>query len=158
MRRFVDGVDRGQATLFPGVPWGLYRQGHPVRVVDAFVDSLNLSRLGFEGVTPEATGRPSYQPSVLLKHYVYGYLNRVQSSRRLEREALRKGGHRGSCQNALQQTTDDYSIISSAVICIINGTVRPSTLAVLRLITNSNLEDCITGKSAGFSPLRIRPV
>ena len=74
MRRFVDGVDRGQATLFPGVPWGLYRRGHPVRVVDAFVDSLNLSRLGFEGVTPEATGRPSYQPSVLLKHYVYGYL------------------------------------------------------------------------------------
>jgi transposase len=64
-------------------------ESNPVRVVDAFVDALNLAELGFEGVEPAATGRPSYHPSVLLKLYIYGYLNRVQSSRRLEREAGR---------------------------------------------------------------------
>ncbi len=64
-------------------------RNNPVRVVDAFVDKLDLSRLGFDGVAPEATGRPSYHPAVLLKLYIYGYLNRVQSSRRLEREAWR---------------------------------------------------------------------
>ena len=58
-------------------------------MIDAFVDKLELSGLGFDGVTPEATGRPSYHPAVLLKLYIYGYLNRVRSSRRLEREALR---------------------------------------------------------------------
>ena len=62
---------------------------NPVRVIDAFVDKLDLSRVGFDGVAPEATGRPSYHPAVLLKLYIYGYLNRVQSSRRLEREAGR---------------------------------------------------------------------
>ena len=64
-------------------------ESNPVRAVDAFVDALDLGELGFEGVVPEATGRPSYHPSVLLKLYIYGYLNRVQSSRRLEREAGR---------------------------------------------------------------------
>jgi transposase len=58
-------------------------------VIDVFVDELNLGELGFDGVAPEVTGRPSYHPSVLLKLYIYGYLNRVQSSRRLEREAGR---------------------------------------------------------------------
>jgi transposase len=62
---------------------------NPVRVIDAFVEKLDLSGLGFDGVAPEATGRPSYHPAVLLKLYIYGYLNRVQSSRRLEREAGR---------------------------------------------------------------------
>jgi transposase len=60
-----------------------------VRVIDAFVDALDLRNLGFDGVVPEATGRPSYHPGLLLKLYIYGYLNRVQSSRRLEREASR---------------------------------------------------------------------
>jgi transposase len=64
-------------------------ENNPVRVIDAFVEALNLAELGFGGVEPEATGRPSYHPSVLLKLYIYGYLNRVQSSRRLEREAGR---------------------------------------------------------------------
>ena len=64
-------------------------ESNPVRAVDAFVDALNLRKLGFDGVVPEATGRPSYHPSGLLKLYIYGYLNRVQSSRRLEREAGR---------------------------------------------------------------------
>src|SRR5271166_842481 len=61
----------------------------PVRVIDVFVDELDLAELGFSGVDPEVTGRPSYHPSVFLKLYIYGYLNRVQSSRRLEREAGR---------------------------------------------------------------------
>jgi transposase len=64
-------------------------ESNPVRAVDAFVDALDLGKLGFEGVVPEVTGWPSYHPSALLKLYIYGYLNRVQSSRRLEREAGR---------------------------------------------------------------------
>src|SRR6202045_4750780 len=89
MRRFVEGIDRGQATLFPECLADWIDENNPVRVIDAFVDKLDLSRLGFEGVAPEATGRPSYHPAVLLKLYISGYLNRVQSSRRLEREAGR---------------------------------------------------------------------
>jgi transposase len=84
MRRFVEGIDRAQSTLFPE-----FGEDNPVRVIDVFVDELDLAELGFSGVEPEATGRPSYHPSVLLKLYIYSYLNRVQSSRRLEREALR---------------------------------------------------------------------
>src|SRR6476660_1484969 len=89
MKRFVEGTDRGQATLFPECLEDWIDEDNPVRVIDAFVDKLDLSRTGFEGVVPEATGRPSYHPAVLLKLYIYGYLNRVQSSRRLEREAGR---------------------------------------------------------------------
>jgi transposase len=89
MRRFVEGVDRGQTTLFPECLEDWIDEGNPVRAIDAFVEKLNLSGLGFDGVAPETTGRPSYHPSGLLKLYIYGYLNRVQSSRRLEREAGR---------------------------------------------------------------------
>jgi transposase len=89
MRRFVEGVDRGQSTLFPECLEDWIGEDNPVRVIDVFVDELDLAELGFSGVDPEVTGRPSYHPSVLLKLYIYGYLNRVQSSRRLEREAGR---------------------------------------------------------------------
>ena len=89
MKRFVEGTDRGQSTLLPECLDDWIDENNPVRVVDAFVDALNFGELGFGGVEPEATGRPSYHPSVLLKLYIYGYLNRVQSSRRLEREAGR---------------------------------------------------------------------
>jgi transposase len=89
MKRFVEGADRGQSTLFPECLDDWVDENNPVRVIDAFVDTLNLAELGFEGVEPAETGRPAYHPSVLLKLYVYGYLNRVQSSRRLEREAGR---------------------------------------------------------------------
>jgi transposase len=89
MRRFVEGTDRGQSTLLPECLDDWIDEDNPVRVIDAFVEALNLAELGFDGVEPEATGRPSYHPSVLLKLYIYGYLNRVQSSRRLEREAGR---------------------------------------------------------------------
>src|SRR4051812_25915282 len=89
MRRFVEGMDRVQSTLFPECLEDWIGENNPVRVIDVFVDELDLAALGFSGVDPEATGRPSYHPSVLLKLYIYGYLNRVQSSRRLEREAGR---------------------------------------------------------------------
>jgi transposase len=89
MRRFVEGTDRGQSTLFPECLEDWIDENNPVQVIDVFVDELDLADLGFDGVAPEATGRPSYHPSVLLKLYIYGYLNRVQSSRRLEREAGR---------------------------------------------------------------------
>jgi transposase len=89
MKRFVEGTDRGQSTLLPECLDDWIDENNPVRVIDAFVEALNLAELGFVGVEPEATGRPSYHPSILLKLYIYGYLNRVQSSRRLEREAGR---------------------------------------------------------------------
>ena len=89
MKRFVVGADRGQSTLLPECLDDWIDESNPVRVIDAFVEALDLSELEFEGVDPAATGRPAYHPSVLLKLYIYGYLNRVQSSRRLEREAGR---------------------------------------------------------------------
>jgi len=89
MKRFVEGMDRDQATLFPECLEDWIGEDNPVRVIDVFVDELDLADLGFNRVNPKATGRPSYHPSVLLKLYIYGYLNRVQSSRRLEREAGR---------------------------------------------------------------------
>src|SRR5919202_937546 len=87
--RFVSGAERSQATLFPECLDDWIDENNPVRVIDAFVDALALSELGFDGVVPEATGRPAYHPAVLLKLYIYGYLHLVQSSRWLEREAGR---------------------------------------------------------------------
>src|SRR5213595_444822 len=89
MARFVEGMDRGQATLLPGCLEDRVDENNPVRAVDVFVDALDVVELGFDSAQPMATGRPGYKPSVLLKLYIYGYLNRVQSSRRLEREAGR---------------------------------------------------------------------
>ena len=89
MGRFIKGEERGQLALLPTSVDDYVEENNPVRVVDAFIDELDLEALGFDGVTPAATGRPAYHPSTLLKIYLYGYLNRVQSSRRLEREAKR---------------------------------------------------------------------
>src|SRR5438874_3292035 len=89
MRRFIEGADRSQNTLFPACLEDWIGEDNPVRVIDVFVEELDLAELGFDGIDPEVTGRPSYHPSVLLKLYIYGYLNRVQASRRLEREAGR---------------------------------------------------------------------
>jgi len=89
MTGFVVGDDRGQSTLFPERLDDYVGEDNPVRAIDVFVDELDLAGLGFEGVEPQATGRPAYHPATLLKIYVYGYLNRVQSSRRLERECQR---------------------------------------------------------------------
>jgi transposase len=89
MKRYVEGEARCQATLFPDTLDDYIAEDNPVRVVDTFVDELDLRKLGFDGMEPEATGRPAYHPATLLKIYVYGYLNRIHSSRRLERECQR---------------------------------------------------------------------
>ena len=89
MKRYIEGQTRSQSTLFPESLDDYIGDDNPVRAVEVFVDELDLAALGFDGVEPEATGRPSYHPATLLKIYIYGYLNRVQSSRRLEREAQR---------------------------------------------------------------------
>src|SRR3954453_2785657 len=89
MTRFVEGADRGQSTLLPECLDDWVADDNPVRVIDAFVAALDLAELGFDGVEPAGTGRPSYHPAALLRLYIYGYLNRVHSSRRLEREAGR---------------------------------------------------------------------
>jgi len=88
MSRFVEGEDRRQPALLPSCLDDYVAEDNAARVVDVFVDELDLSALGFE-VAPAVTGRPAYHPATLLKLYIYGYLNRVQSSRRLEREAQR---------------------------------------------------------------------
>jgi transposase len=89
MKRFVEGEDRRQGVLLPEFLDDYVSEENPVRAIDVFVEALDLGALGFEGVVPEATGRPGYHPGVLLKIYVYGYINQVASSRRLEREAQR---------------------------------------------------------------------
>ena len=89
MGRFVEGQDRRQQTMLPACLDDYITEDNPVRVVEAFIDELDLCALGFERVQPAATGRPAYHPATLLKIYLYGYLNRIQLSRRLEREAGR---------------------------------------------------------------------
>ncbi|MGY8669279.1 IS1182 family transposase [Bradyrhizobium sp. UFLA05-109] len=89
MGRFVEGADRSQLTLLPECLEDWVSKDNAVHVIDAFVEAIDLHGMGFERVIAKETGRPSYHPAVLLKLYIYGYLNRVQSSRRLEREACR---------------------------------------------------------------------
>lgn len=89
MKRFIEGESRSQITLLPESLDDYISEDNPVRAVEAFIDELDLCALGFAGVRPAVTGRPSYHPSILLKLYLYGYLNRLQSSRRLERECQR---------------------------------------------------------------------
>src|SRR5476651_954620 len=89
MQGFVQGADRQQTTLLPECLDDWIDESNSIRAVDVFVEALDLRNLGFEGVDPAATGQPAYHPSPMLKLYIYGYLNRVQSSRRLEREAGR---------------------------------------------------------------------
>src|SRR4030081_1605922 len=89
MHRFIDGEDRMQQALLPHSLGDYDGEENPVRVIEVFIEELDLAALGFSGMTPAATGRPAYHPSALLKIYLCGYLNRVQSSRRLERETQR---------------------------------------------------------------------
>src|SRR5438046_7195918 len=89
MARFVEGMDRVQATLLPECLEDWVDENNSVRAVDVFVEAPDLRDIGFEGVDAAGIGRPAYHPSPMLKLYIYGYLNRVQSSRRLEREAGR---------------------------------------------------------------------
>jgi transposase len=89
MKRFIEGEERSQSVLFPERLDDWIDEDNPVRLIDVFVDELDLATLGFDGAEPAATGRPAYHPCTLLKIYIYGYLNRLQSSRRLERETQR---------------------------------------------------------------------
>jgi transposase len=89
MKRFIEAEDRSRSTLFPERLDDYIAEDNAVRVVDAFVDRLDLVELGVARAEPSVTGRPGYHPGVLLKMYIYGYLNRIQSSRRLERESHR---------------------------------------------------------------------
>ena len=86
MQRFVQGEARSQISFLPECLDDYVAENNPVQLVEAFVNALTLDKLGFIGTVPKATGRPSYHPSVMLKIYIYGYLNRVHSSRRSERE------------------------------------------------------------------------
>ena len=85
MKRFIEGEDRSQITLLPECLDDYIAEDNPVRVVEVFIEGLDLGTLGFAGVDPAATGRPAYHPAVLLKLYLYGYLNRIQSCLRLVR-------------------------------------------------------------------------
>ncbi len=89
MKRFIQGEERTQATLLPELLDDYIVEDNPVRVIDVYVDNLELGKLGFSGIEPEATGRPGYHPAMMLKLYIYGYLNRIQSTRRLETETQR---------------------------------------------------------------------
>ncbi len=89
MKRFIQGEHRGQRTLLPERLDDYISDTNPVRVVDVFVDELDIVSLGFDSAVPADTGLPAYHPATLLKIYIYSYLNRIQSSRRLEREAQR---------------------------------------------------------------------
>lgn len=89
MKRFIEGENRSQATLLPECLDDYIADDNPVRAIEVFIDALDLLVLGFAGAEPAITGRPAYHPSDLLKLYLYGYLNRIQSSRRLERECQR---------------------------------------------------------------------
>jgi transposase len=86
MSGFIDEADRNQGTLLPERVEEYVSEENPVRVIDAFVGELDLAKLGFEGMEPKSTGRPGYHPATMLKIYLYGYLNRIQSSRRLEQD------------------------------------------------------------------------
>jgi transposase len=89
MKHFVEGEDRTQGVLLPEFLDDYVTEASPVRAIDVFADELDLAALGFEGAVAETTGRPAYHPATMLKIYVYGYVNQIQSSRRLERETAR---------------------------------------------------------------------
>jgi len=89
MKRFIEGANRSQCLLLPEILDDYIAEDNPVRVIEAYIEALDLRELGFKGIEPQNTGRPAYHPSVLLMIYIYGYLNRIHSSRRLERETQR---------------------------------------------------------------------
>ena len=84
MKRFIEGENRFQSTLFPASLEDYIADDNPVRVIDAFVDGLDLKQLGFDRAEPSETDRPGYEPALMLKIYVYGYLNRLTTTRVLQ--------------------------------------------------------------------------
>ncbi|MDT5145028.1 MAG: hypothetical protein QOI79_4395 [Mycobacterium sp.] len=127
MGRFVEGEDRRQSFLLPDSVDDYVTEDNPVRVVDVFVEELDLGALGFAGVQPAATGRPAYHPSTLLKIYLYGYLNRVQSSRRLEREAQRNIERSRSRPNR-KDDLDEYRHLTACFTCPLKPKCTPDKL------------------------------
>ena len=124
MKRFIQGESRTQSTLLPELLDDYIDEANPVRVIDVYVDELDLGKLGFSGVAPAATGRPAYHPAVLLKLYIYGYLNRIQSSRRLEPDAMSaltvtrlrsRGARSGRSHRSRNSTSVVYSPSPGAV-------------------------------------------
>jgi transposase len=109
MPRFIQGEPRTQTTLFPERLEDYISEDNPVRVIEAFVDELDLEALGFQGMIPKVAGRPAYHPSTMLKLYIYGYLNRVQSTRRLERET----GRNVELMWLLGRLTPDFKTIAN---------------------------------------------
>ena len=142
MKRFIEGVERTQSTLFPDRLEDWIGEDNPVRVVDVFVDELDLGGLGFGRVEPLATGRPSYHPAVLLKLYIYGYLNRVQSSRRLEREA----GRNVEVMWLTGRLVPDHKTIAMGVHACPQSLVHLSCLALKKRKSAVNI-----GRSLGAS-------
>jgi transposase len=122
----ISRFDRCQLLLLPEAIDDYIGSDNPVRFIDAFVDGLDLAAAGFTRVTPKATGRPGYAPGDLLKLYIYGYLNRVRSSRRLEAECHRVHGPWRSKRNLIRRLT------SGNTSCIAN--VKPLTTASTRMI------------------------
>jgi hypothetical protein len=129
MARYVEGSDRRQVTLLPECLEDWIAEDNPVRAVDAFVEELDLAALGFARAMPASTGRPAYHPAALLKIYIYGYLNRVASSRRLERECQRNIGSGSRGSTLIRDKLSPLSI--AARICIQSAWLRTTTSELL---------------------------
>ena len=134
MKRFVAGADREQSTLVPECLDDFIDESNPVRVIDAFVDALDLADLGFDGVEPAATGRPAYHPSTLLKLYIYGYLNR----RKLPSECS-QSIRLGTSRNFLKQSPPGGAMMSS------RPSLKSSALSVL-------VQHCVKAFTVSFPP------
>ena len=161
MSRFIEGADRRQRLLLPDCIEDYVAQDSPVRLVDMFVDELDLGELGFEGAA--ATGRPGYHPATMLKLYMYGYLNQVQSSRRLEREA----GRNVECMWLTGKLVPDFKTIADfrresgaaiqaacrrfVLVCRNLGLVAGGTVAV----DGSRLR-AVNARDRNFTPVTIR--
>ena len=145
MKGFVQGADRQQTTLLPECLDDWVDEGNSIRAVDVFVDALELRDLGFGGVDPAATGRPAYHPSPMLKLYIYGYLNRVQSSRRLEREA----GRNLEVMWLTGRLAPDFKTIAN--FRRDNGPAIRATLWATSLVRSSSSSRRSTGIEAGGS-------
>jgi Transposase and inactivated derivatives len=135
MKRFIQGEHRGQDTLLPESLDDYVSDTNPVRVADVFVDELDLVSLGFDGAIPADTGPPAYHPAILLKIYIYGYLNRIQSSRRLEREAQRN--------IELMWLTGRLMPISRPLPTSEKTTARPSEAFVASSSCSASSWDCL---------------
>lgn len=163
MTRFIEGEPRTQATLFPECLEDYIDEDNPVRVVEAFIDGLDLEKLGFHGMNPKVTGRPAYHPSTMLKLYVYGYLNRIQSTRRLEREA----GRNVELMWLLGRLTPDFKTIANfrssngkairKVCAVFVGLCRQLNLFSQALVAiDSSKFKAVNNRDRNFTPAKMK--